>query len=185
MVRWIAGAMLVVVAALGFVAWKKYAPPPPAAESADASAMPPGGMPGEMPEGHPGAESAAAPDLGVHWDVPKSWSEGPPKSMRLATYVVKDAECAVFYFGPDQGGTVDENIDMWTSQFEGRPNPKRQVRTVAGIKITRVEIDGEQCLLAAGLVAVRFVAVGVHGRLNVVCGARCRWLAHVRRRADR
>ena len=55
---------------------------------------------------------------------------------------MNDAECAVFYFGPGQGGTVDENIDMWASQFDGSPNPKRTVRTVAGMKITRVEIDG-------------------------------------------
>ncbi len=142
MVRWIAVALFVVVAALGFVAWKKYSAPPPATESMEAQAMPPAGMPGSMPEGHPGVEAEATPDHGIHWDVPKSWTEGPPKSMRLATYVVKDAECAVFYFGPDQGGSVDENIDMWASQFEGRPNPKREVRTVAGMKITRVEIDG-------------------------------------------
>ena len=137
MVRKIAFGMFIVVAALGYVAWSKYSAPPPAAESADASAMPPSGMPGGMPE------AAAEPmHPGVHWQVPASWTTGPEKSMRLATYVVKDAECAVFYFGPNQGGSVDENIDMWASQFEGRPNPKRELRTVGGLKITRVEIDG-------------------------------------------
>jgi len=140
MVRWIAAAMFVIVAALGFVAWRKYSAPPPAAQSADASAMPPGGAPGGMPGGMPGAAEPMHP--GVHWTVPAHWTTGPEKSMRLATYVVNDAECAVFYFGPNQGGGVDENIDMWASQFEGSPNPKREVRTVAGIKITRVEIDG-------------------------------------------
>ncbi len=141
MVRKIAAGMFVVVAALGFVAWRKYSAPPPAAESADASAMPQSGMPGGMPGGMP--EAAAEPmHPGVQWKVPASWTTGPEKSMRLATYIVKDAECAGFYFGPNQGGSVDENIDMWASQFEGRPNPKRELRTVGGLKITRVEIDG-------------------------------------------
>jgi len=34
-------------------------------------------------------------------------------------------KCAVFYFGPNQGGGVDENIDALAGQFQGSPNPKR------------------------------------------------------------
>jgi hypothetical protein len=133
MVRWIAVALLVVVAALGFVAWRKYSAPPPAAEASGAPMMPSEGMP----------EMAAEPmHPGVHWTRPAAWTDGPEKSMRLATYLVKDAECAVFYFGPGQGGSVDENVDMWASQFDGRPNPKRETRTVGDLKVTRVEIEG-------------------------------------------
>lgn len=138
MVRWIAMVMLVVVAALGYVAWKRYAVPPTAASSPEPTAMPPAGAPGAAPE--------AALEPGVHWTVPKSWSTGAERSMRLATYVAghgeSAAECAVFYFGANQGGAVDENIDRWAGQFEGSPNPKRTSLTVNGINVIRVEIDG-------------------------------------------
>lgn len=135
MVRWIAAALLVVVAALGFVAWKRYAAPPPQASAPESSSMPQGAMPG-------GEAAAPTSEPGLHWKVPPAWTTGPEKPMRLATYAVGDAECAVFYFGPNQGGGVDDNIDRWASQFEGAPNPKREVREVHGLRVTRVEIDG-------------------------------------------
>lgn len=148
MVRWIAIVMLIVVAGIGFVAWKQYsAPPAPAASMAGSEAgsgAPPAGMPsadGAGGDPHAGID-AAAPDPGLHWDVPKSWAEGPPKMMRHATYLPKDAECAVFYFGPGQGGAVDDNIDRWVSQFENAPNPKREVSTISGMRVTRVHIEG-------------------------------------------
>lgn len=152
MVRWIAIVMLIVVAGIGFVAWKQYsAPPAPAGAMAGgepASGRPGGEPPAGMPTGdaaggdpHAGIE-AAAPEPGIHWDVPKSWEKGPAKMMRYATYLPKGAECAVFYFGPGQGGAVDDNIDRWVSQFENAPNPKREVSTIAGMRVTRVHIEG-------------------------------------------
>jgi hypothetical protein len=140
MVRWIAAALLVLVAALGFFAWKKYSAPPPSAGAPESSAMPQTGMPQTTPA--PGAPAEPATGPGVEWKVPSKWVAGPPRSMRLATYAIGDAECAVFYFGPNQGGAVDANIDRWAGQFEGAPNPKREIRTVHGMTVTRVEIDG-------------------------------------------
>jgi hypothetical protein len=135
MVRWIAIVLLVTVAALGFVAWRQYATPPAASQTdmgggapmADAGTMPP-------------AEEQADP--GLHWTVPTGWRAGEPRMMRYATYLIEDAECAVFYFGKGQGGSIDENIDRWAGQFEGSPNPKRELRTVNGMRMTRVRIDG-------------------------------------------
>ena len=92
------------------------------------------------PPAVPSDAPAAGP--GVNWKVPAAWVEGPPRPMRLATYAIGDAECAVFYFGPNQGGAVDDNIDRWAGQFQGAPNPKREARTVGGMNVTRVEIDG-------------------------------------------
>lgn len=135
MVRWIAVVLLVLVAALGFFAWKRYSAPPPAASAPPSAAMPQDAAPAP-------AEEAPANGPGVVWTVPKSWVTGPPRSMRLATYAIGDAECAVFYFGPNQGGAVDDNIDRWSGQFQGSPNPKREERSVHGMKLTRVEIDG-------------------------------------------
>jgi hypothetical protein len=137
MVRWIAVVLLVLVAALGFFAWKRYSAPPPAASAPQSAAMPQDVAP--VP---PAADAAPANGPGVVWKVPKSWVAGPPRSMRLATYAIGDAECAVFYFGPNQGGAVDDNIDRWSGQFAGSPNPKREERSVRGMKLTRVEIDG-------------------------------------------
>lgn len=130
MLRWVAAALLILVAALGFVAWQRYAAAPTQNDSPATTGTPQGSA-GTLAEGP-----------GVEWTVPAAWVSGPSRPMRIATYAIGDAECAVFHFGPDQGGSVDENIDRWSGQFEGSPNPKREVRAVGGMKLTRVEIDG-------------------------------------------
>ncbi len=144
MIRWIAVVLLVVVAALGFVAWKRYAGPPQEAGMASSTTVPPQGAPAAGTSAAEDPHATAEP--GLHWNVPAKWSTSGERPMRYATYTLGSgaaaAECAVFYFGPDQGGSVDENIDRWASQFDGRPNPKRHVRTVNGMSVTQVEIDG-------------------------------------------
>lgn len=135
MVRYLAIIMIVIVAALGFVAWKQYATPPAASQSPMGSGMPPADG-ATMP---PAEEPA---DPGLHWTVPNGWRTGEPRMMRYATYTTDGVECAVFYFGKGQGGSIDENIDRWAGQFEGSPNPTREVRTVNGMRMTRVRIDG-------------------------------------------
>ena len=71
--------------------------------------------------------------------------------MRAATYAVpatggdkEGPECAVFYFGPGQGGGVDENIQRWLSQFQEKPATplKPQKRTIGGLNITTIEHAG-------------------------------------------
>jgi hypothetical protein len=71
---------------------------------------------------------AAQPDaeLGIAWTDPADWKREAPKSMmRKAQYVIpaaagdsEAAELTVFYFGPGQGGGVEENINRWTGQFK-------------------------------------------------------------------
>ena len=75
--------------------------------------------------------------------------------MRAATYRVpaaqgdpEDGECAVFYFGPGQGGTVEANVQRWISQFEqpggtsseGAAKIERQV--ISGLPATTVDLSG-------------------------------------------
>jgi hypothetical protein len=84
---------------------------------------------------------------GIEWTIPAGWTEQPARAMRVATYVVPgkgaDAgECGVFYFGKGQGGTAEENIARWGSQFERSPAPKTTVETVAGMKVHRVQASG-------------------------------------------
>jgi hypothetical protein len=69
--------------------------------------------------------------------------------MRAATYAIPPAEgdteqgeCAVFYFGNDQGGSVDANIDRWHGQFEGAGAPSRSTKDIGGMPVTFVAIAG-------------------------------------------
>ncbi len=123
----------------------------------DPNALPPGhpgmGSSGALPPGHPGMgdPSAAAPseegaEPGLSWKVPAAWKTVPnPSSMRLATYRVPraagdtdDADVSV----TRAGGGTDANIDRWVGQFEGKPEAKRETKTVHGFKVTEVEVSG-------------------------------------------
>lgn len=91
-------------------------------------------------------ESAAA---GLTWSYPASWSRQHDLPMRVATYVIPAAEgdsvpgeCGVFYFGPDQGGDVDANIQRWGSQFEGATQAEKTATEVGGMNVTVVRIEG-------------------------------------------
>ena len=72
-----------------------------------------------------------------------------------ATYVVpaasgdpEDGECAVFYFGSGQGGTIAANVERWLKQFEqpdGKSSREAAITRnleVDGLKITTVEVGG-------------------------------------------
>lgn len=85
--------------------------------------------------------------------VPEAWrAETPASSMRAAQYRVPgsspedSAEFVVFYFGPHQGGSVDDNIARWASQFssaEGGPvEPVIQHRKVRDYPVTTAELRG-------------------------------------------
>lgn len=102
--------------------------------------------PQELAQAH-GADQAAA--TGIRWSVPPRWSTQPPRQMRVATYSAPAAdgdadagECAVFYFGADQGGSVDANIDRWISQFEPSGAPRRTTKEVNGMIVTLVQVSG-------------------------------------------
>ncbi|MEE8256697.1 MAG: hypothetical protein V3R60_02305 [Acidobacteriota bacterium] len=118
---------------------------------------------------------------GISWAAPDGWTQGPERPMRAATYRIsaaagdsEDAECAVFYFGVGQGGTVQANIDRWFSQFEqpdGQPSSK--VAKVAeqiinGLKVTTVSLAGSY-LASRGPMAHRATAKpGFHMRSAIV-----------------
>lgn len=83
---------------------------------------------------------------GIEWTVPAPWSAGAAGPMRVATYALPpttaSGECAVFFFGAGQGGSVEANVERWSKQFEGAPAPARSLATVAGLRVTKVEIGG-------------------------------------------
>ncbi len=92
---------------------------------------------------------------GIKWNAPAAWKAQAQRPMRAATYTVpkasgdsEDGECAVFYFGPGQGGGVDANIKRWIGQFDapaGGPADKlakTTKATVGGFPVTRIDLTG-------------------------------------------
>ncbi len=84
---------------------------------------------------------------GVTWVVPSRWKNAGERPMRVATYIIPSetgahAECAVFYFGSDQGGDVRSNIDRWVGQFENPSTPVESTSEVNGMQLTRVTTTG-------------------------------------------
>lgn len=88
----------------------------------------------------------------IVWRDPPKWERLEANSpMRKASYKVpavgddpEPAEAAVYYFGTSSGGSVEANIQRWTSQFPDVPasEVKRVERQANGMKQTLVEIQG-------------------------------------------
>jgi len=116
-----------------------------------------------LPEGHPQTE--APPQMveggrhslkGVSAIMPEGWRQSTPSSsMRVAEYVLPgegykavDAGLAVFYFGRNQGGGLEANIERWYGQFtqpDGGSTKERASRSekeVNGMPVTLVDIRG-------------------------------------------
>jgi hypothetical protein len=152
--RWIVIVLVAGVAALAYVAWNKSsqkAAPAQAPAAQEAPAMPASGDTGAQM-----APSQAA-DPGVTWDKPASWTNQGSRMMRLATYTIPgkagagDAECAVFYFGPGQGGTVEANIERWIGEFETPATHDRSSGSVNGLPVSRVRVKGTYRAHAGGM----------------------------------
>ncbi len=98
----------------------------------------------------PPASSAVTPPVEITWIDPPGLVRVPPKNaMRKASYEVPKAagdtengELAVFYFGPGQGGGIEQNIERWVKQFSGvQPSDvKRADRQANGLREHTVEI---------------------------------------------
>jgi hypothetical protein len=146
-VRAIAVVLVLGIGILAYVGWKKN------------QAAPPGAMPGtEAPSGDatsPGMPGgtvmppAATPDPGLAWSAPSRWQKQPDRAMRLATYAIPktggdsdDAACAMYYFGPGQGGGVEANIERWVGEFENAMPARQTDQNVGGLKVSRVEVSG-------------------------------------------
>lgn len=101
------------------------------------------------------ASWATAEVAGINWKIPAGWEVGPEAPMRAGTYFApasggdsEPAECRVNYFGPDQGGGVQQNILRWAGQMEVEgqqgqsPEPQVSSSTVNGQNITVMEASG-------------------------------------------
>lgn len=139
-------AFFAICAAFLFAACKKDPEPVGAVPAAPAPQPPP-------PPAAPPLSSVAPANLpmALTWEDPSGWERRPVNNpMRKATYRVpkvgsdtEDAELAVFYFGPGQGGGIDANVDRWVKQFSGVPGDavKRADRHVNGLRQHTIEIE--------------------------------------------
>ena len=98
---------------------------------------------------------AAVLAAGLAFTAPDGWRQSAGDSpMRVAEFTlpradgdIEDAQLVVYYFG-GQGGGVDANIQRWVGQMQqadGRPSSavaRKQTRTVNGLTVTLVDVDG-------------------------------------------
>lgn len=124
----------------------KQAAPAPAAD-------PHAGLPTNP---QPGAAAAApaptgpASAGGLTWEAPAPLVRRAPKSsMRVAEYGIEgspESELTVFYFGADQGGTVEANMTRWIGQFSqsdgSETKAKRSEKKYNDIEVSLVEAKG-------------------------------------------
>jgi len=106
--------------------------------------------PGSMPD----LSSAPSQAAGVAWTVPAGWETETARQMRVATYRIhaiagdpEDAECAVYFFGTGQGGTVEANLDRWKGQFtapDGQSPAPAQIekKVIGGLTVSTLAVSG-------------------------------------------
>jgi hypothetical protein len=95
------------------------------------------------------AESVA----GLKWTMPQGWKTEGARQMRAATYSMPLAsgdqgqvECAVYFFGMGNGGSIQANIDRWRSQFQNggkEAEAKVDKRTIHNLPVTTIESSGD------------------------------------------
>lgn len=106
------------------------------------------------------AESVA----GLKWTPPAGWKSSGSTAMRAATYPVapvpgdrEGAECAVYFFGLGQGGSIQANLERWEGQFKapgGKPAPAKIAKiTIHGLPVTTIDVSGEYSGMAGPVAA--------------------------------
>jgi hypothetical protein len=92
----------------------------------------------------------------LHYKVPDGWvAEQPSSKMRVAQFKLpkadgdnEDAGLVLYYFGANQGGSAEANIDRWISQIQqsdgssSKDKAKTESLTVNGVKITAIDVSG-------------------------------------------
>ena len=90
------------------------------------------------------------------FDTPAGWvAKAPSSSMRVADFTLpkvagdpEDATTTIFFFGAQQGGSVQANMDRWIGQMaqpDGKPSKsvaKASSLTSHGLKISVVDVSG-------------------------------------------
>lgn len=105
---------------------------------------------------------------GVKWTAPARWKSEAARPMRAATYTIAPAdgdaagaECAVYFFGPGQGGSVEANLDRWKGQMvsaDGKP-PAAKIakRTIHQLSVTTIDASGDYTGMGGPMAVSRMV----------------------------
>ena len=88
----------------------RFARPAVAAPPSPAAPRPPAAAAGGIQLDRAGRWTAGAGERDARRHLRRARGEGR-----------RAGECAVFFFGPGQGGGVDDNVARWAKQFEGAP----------------------------------------------------------------
>lgn len=92
----------------------------------------------------------------LHFKAPDGWvTEKPTSAMRAAQYKLpkaegdpEDASLVLYYFGANQGGSVQANVERWVNQIKqpdgssSQDKAKTETMTINGLKVTTVDITG-------------------------------------------
>jgi hypothetical protein len=85
---------------------------------------------------------------GFVFQQPAGWAWIVPSSpmRRAELHIVRDkqqADVVFFYFGPGQGGSVDDNVQRWLGQF-AEPLKEKKISSTetGGVKVTFVGAEG-------------------------------------------
>ncbi|MGH7271344.1 MAG: hypothetical protein ACREJ3_13025 [Polyangiaceae bacterium] len=110
----------------------------------------------DLPPGHPAIGGGMSPHgsmpqavdepATIAWTVPAAWQVVPnPNAMRIATYrvppVARGAEAAEVSVAR-AGGSTEANIQRWIGEFQVSGPAKREDKTVRGVKVSTVDVEG-------------------------------------------
>ncbi len=131
--------------------------------AAGTDALPPGHPPIDMGRGARKAQgNAAGPSQKANlppleYEAPAGWKENPPSRMfRAAEFDIpsateggENAQMIVYYFGPGQGGGVEDNLARWKGMFtteDGQPVGDDAVAIekmeTNGLTVTTIDVKG-------------------------------------------
>ena len=102
------------------------------------------------------AQESAKSKSELHFKAPPEWIvEKPSSGMRVAEYRLPkvetdsdDGSLVLYFFGTDQGGSLQANLDRWISQIEqpdgsaSKPKAKLETLTVNNLKISTIDLSG-------------------------------------------
>jgi hypothetical protein len=99
---------------------------------------------------------------GLRFTAPAGWKAQGARPMRAATYAVpaaaadkEDGEVAVFYFGPGEGGGVEDNLKRWTGQFQTSEKPAIRKQTTNGLPVTTIDLSGTYTASSGPMMAAK------------------------------
>ena len=122
----------------------------------------------------------ASPEL--HFKAHADWvTEKPSSNMRLAQYRLpkaegdtEDASLVLYFFGSNQGGSVQANLERWIGQIEqpdgssSQAKAKSETLTVHGLKVSTIDLAGTYVAETAPGSGVRHNSLGYRLRAAVI-----------------